>query len=105
LILNVLFLLTFIGLLVAAVVVLDHFRELWPGQAQGIMPGFIVGLLVGASLGGVAAHIGEGFVRVLSMCRSERLLVQYYDALRESHPDPTGTAASPSRAARNHIVS
>jgi hypothetical protein len=77
----------FVGLLVAAV---EFVRGgAWPGLG----PGFAVGLALGASLGLVAVKIAHGLVSALSGGgRTERLLVQYYDAVKEFKVSPAAPA-------------
>jgi hypothetical protein len=77
----------FVGLLVAAA------EFIGGGPWPGLGPGFVVGLALGVSLGLVAVKIAHGLVSALSGGgRTERLLVQYYDAVKEFKVSPTAPA-------------
>jgi hypothetical protein len=70
--------LALLGLLVA---VSEFIRG---GQWPGLGPGFGVGLVLGSSLGLLAIKIAHGLVSAFCQGgRTERLLVKYYDAVRD----------------------
>lgn len=52
-----------------------------PANAPIAMMGFIFGIVLGLSLGGILQHIFHGLVLSLGGFRSERLLVKHHDAL------------------------
>jgi hypothetical protein len=96
----------FVGLLVAAGALLQGLMQ-W-GNMQGLAPGFLIGLALGAMLRGLAVKIGHGLMTWLLPPRTERLLLRYYDALIElaqesaavsdsveSRAEPAPTAARP----------
>ncbi|MGH7174158.1 MAG: hypothetical protein ACRELF_05675 [Gemmataceae bacterium] len=69
----------YVGLLVAVAVLLQKLKQL--GNPQGLAPGFLVGLALGAMTAGLAAKIVHGLLAALMPLRTERLLLQCYDAL------------------------
>jgi hypothetical protein len=74
--------LVLVGLLVACGALLPGLMQL--GMRQGLAPGLVIGFTLGAMLGGLAAKIGHGLMTsLLPLLRTERLLLQYYDALAE----------------------
>jgi hypothetical protein len=83
----------FIGLLVATALLLQGLMQ-W-GNMQGLAPGFLVGLGLGAMVGGLALTIGHGLVTALAPLRTERLLLHYHDALAGIAEAPAATALQP----------
>lgn len=70
----------YIGSLVAAVLFLDGLGKNLGMQGWG--PGFLFGLLLGATLGTTGLKIFHGLFIVLMGLHNERLLIQYFDAYR-----------------------
>ena len=71
----------FVGLLVAVALLLQGLMQ-W-GNLQALAPGFLVGLALGGMVGGLVFKGVHGLMAVLAPLRTERLLLQYYDALTE----------------------
>jgi hypothetical protein len=71
----------FVGLLVMFGALLRGLMQWF--NMQGLAPGFLIGLALGAMLGGLAVKIAHGLVSSLSPPRTERLLLRYFDALTE----------------------
>jgi hypothetical protein len=71
----------FLGVLVGTFILLNDLgRNMGMG---GWGPGFVIGLVMGASLGFSALKIMYMFINILLGFRNERLLITYYDAFRE----------------------
>jgi len=72
--------LALVGLAVALVKVLNGLQQL---GAQGGWAGFVVGAVFGISFGGLIVKCAHGLEMAFFYGRTERLLIQYHDALAE----------------------
>lgn len=75
--------LAFIGLLIATFLQLQNMLKQFGNAAQGLVPGFLLGVVVGVSIGLLTVKIVHGLITALMPLRMERLLLHYYDAFRE----------------------
>jgi hypothetical protein len=76
-----------VGLVVAVCLLLTN---LMGRGIQGQNLGFALGFILGLFLGGLTFKVGFGLMDSLSCgYRSERLLIRYYDAIRQFSPKAT----------------
>ncbi len=76
-----------VGLIVAACLVLTNLMRM---GIQGQNAGFVLGFIFGLMLGGLTFKVVFGLVDSISGgYRSERLLIRYYDAIRQFNPEAT----------------
>src|SRR5262245_36587827 len=82
-----------IALLLALFVMLVMLVEVlkWLAQAnngQGVIPGFVVGVGLGATIGMLGFHLGHGLAAGLKVDRTTRLMLNYNDALESLAQEP-----------------